>query len=277
MQDFEKAWEKMSVQFHPVEKIGTPVIDRRFNVIKGASRKLAVMLNDIHFPYEDKKALRKVMKMVKDLQPDHVILNGDIVDFYTISSFSKDPSRTLSLQDELNSTKDFLGELRDACPDARISYTIGNHEDRLTRYLRSNAKALESLDALKLESLLGLDDYGIRMYGAEGFKLNRESIVLHGGRVSKHAGGTARMEFERHLISGFSGHCHRAGRHDVVGHSKSFFWIEGGCLCELNPEYIEGRPNWQHAVTLIEYTNDRTFPELITLHEGRLVVRGVEY
>lgn len=276
MQDFSAAWEKIKPSVSDEQSVLLPE-GHRFHVLKGTNRKLAIVINDTHFPHADKNAITKVLAMVKAMQPDTIILNGDIIDFYNISSFSKDPSRKETLQDELDSARAFLTTLRAAAPNARICFTIGNHEDRLRRYLRSNAKALESLNALKLESLLGLTDLDIRMYPAEGFKLNRNCVVMHGDRVSKHAGGTARMQFERHLISGLSGHTHRAGRYDVVGHSQSFFWIEGGCLCELNPEYIEGRPNWQHAVTLVEYTDHLVHPELVTFVGDRLIVRGVEF
>ena len=52
-----------------------------------------VFLSDIHIPYQDKKALALAMEIIKDFmlaEDDTIILGGDLVDYYPISSFSPD-------------------------------------------------------------------------------------------------------------------------------------------------------------------------------------------
>lgn len=284
MQSFERAWEKLQDQpvaqaIIPAGAAATVPTSRvaRFHVIGGSLRKLAVVINDLHVPFQDKRVLGQVLRFIREVQPDTVILNGDILDAYSLSTFVKSSKRRVTLADEINAAKTVLKDIREAAPNAVVHFTEGNHETRLRRYLDSNSPALATLPCLRWESLLGLDDLGIQWHGTEGFKLNRSFLVLHGDRVSKHAGATARMEFERHLVSGISGHTHRAGRHDVVGHSKDFHWVENGCLCELNPEYISGKPNWQQAISLVEYNRDRTHVRLIPILGRKLIVDGVNY
>jgi predicted phosphodiesterase len=215
--------------------------------------------------------------MLADLQPDTVILNGDVVDFYSISSFLKDPARKLGLQDELDQTKVYLAKVRAAVPDAEIRYTTGNHETRLTRYLLSNAKALSGLRCLDLGELLDLPTQDIRLHGTEGFKLNRNLVITHGSRISRHAGSTARMEFDAHLMSGVSGHTHRVGRYDVSGLGGNYSWIEQGCLCQLEADYITGVPNWQQGFAIIEYSAHRFATREIRIVDHRVIVDGRDY
>ena len=64
----------------------------------------AVVINDIHFPYQDDKALQLTLKIIKAYQPDIIFINGDAMDFYAISKFSKEPLRSLT-EKELNELK----------------------------------------------------------------------------------------------------------------------------------------------------------------------------
>ena len=279
-QEFEKAWESVVTAEVPPLKAETVAPERtvnRFHVIGGSLRKIAVVINDLHVPFHDKTVTSQVITFIRDCSPDVVILNGDILDAYSLSRFVKSSNRRLSLADEVAQSRIILNEIRDAVPNAEIHFTEGNHETRLRRYLDSNAPALASLPCLEWKSLLGLDELDIKWHGTEGFKLNRSFLVLHGDRVSKHSGATARMEFERHLVSGISGHTHRAGRYDVVGHSRNFHWTENGCLCMMNPEYISGKPNWQQAISIVEFNRDRAHTRLVPIENRRLIVDGVRY
>ena len=52
-----------------------------------------VFISDIHIPYQDKKALAMAMDVIKDYnlnEEDSIIIGGDLVDYYPISSFSPD-------------------------------------------------------------------------------------------------------------------------------------------------------------------------------------------
>ena len=60
----------------------------------GASKvKRYVVLSDIQIPFQDDSALEVAYKLIKDIKPDGVILNGDITDCYAISDFDKEIGR----------------------------------------------------------------------------------------------------------------------------------------------------------------------------------------
>lgn len=202
-----------------------------------------VVLSDIHFPYNDDKALKAVYNFLSNTHVDTIILNGDILDFYDVSSFDKDPSRINSLQKEIDMAQKFFKKLRSLAPKARIIFVKGNHEDRIERYLRKHPE-LYSLDALKLPNLLNLDNYVIE-YKDKGFKLGGLKII-HGDIVRKFSGYTARGELEKHDSSGICGHVHRLSCYYYRTPERYLAWYESGCLCDLNPEYIN-EPNWQQG------------------------------
>lgn len=86
-----------------------------------------VVISDIHFPYQDDKALKAVYKFLEQHPVDTIILNGDILDFYDVSSFDKDPDRINSLQKEIDLAQKFFKKLRDLSPNSRIVFVKGNH------------------------------------------------------------------------------------------------------------------------------------------------------
>jgi predicted phosphodiesterase len=163
-----------------------------------------IVLSDIHFPYQDDKALKAVYKFLEQHPVDTIILNGDILDFYDVSSFDKDPSRINSLQKEIDMANKFFSQLRKR-HSGRIIFIGGNHDaDRLERYLKKHPE-LYSLNALKIDRILNLNEYGIDFYRDE-FRLGSLKII-HGDMVRKFSAYTARGELEKHDTSGISGHC----------------------------------------------------------------------
>ena len=48
-----------------------------------------VCVNDLHIPFHNYNALTSVFDFIVDFQPNELILNGDIMDFYALSNFDK--------------------------------------------------------------------------------------------------------------------------------------------------------------------------------------------
>jgi hypothetical protein len=99
---------------------------------------------DAHHPFADMQAWRLMLKVGRALKPKHLVVMGDLADFYAVSSHSKDPARKALLQDEVEYVGHRLDEL-DALGATRKIILGGNHEDRLTRYLADKAPELFGL------------------------------------------------------------------------------------------------------------------------------------
>lgn len=237
-----------------------------------ATRKV-ISISDIHFPYQNKKMLRAWLELLDDEQPDVIVLNGDILDFYDLSSFDKNPLRVNRLQEEIDECVKFLTAIRRVCKTAEIYFIEGNHEDRLRRFLWKNP-SISSLKALTLESLLKLDQLKIRLvehYTINGFKYK------HGGVVRSHSSYSAKAEFEKELSSGESGHTHRVGSYCKTTEKGTFGWWESGCACDLRPEYIKGTPDWQNSFT-VRYFDGKAFDtHQVYVHEGEFRFNGKRY
>lgn len=211
-----------------------------------------LIIPDIHVPHEDYRALKVIKDLAKKEQFEQVKILGDLVDFYALSNFDKDPERITGLQQEIDVARYHLQELRSALPKADITMYEGNHEFRLLRYLKQNP-AMSSLEVVNnVPSILGLKDFDIK------YKKNEDVHSLlgkHGNVVRGHSSYTAKGEFDREGTSGFSGHTHRMGAHYITNRSGQHAWFEMGHLCnEDGADYMEGRvANWQKGFGILHY------------------------
>ena len=96
------------------------------------------LIPDTHAPYHDPDHWRLLTKVLRDFKPHTLVHQGDWMDCYAISRFSKDPSRLLTFKDEVEYTK-HMREGLDALGAKRKVFTEDNHEDRWPRYIAERA------------------------------------------------------------------------------------------------------------------------------------------
>lgn len=202
-----------------------------------------VAIGDIHFPFANPYALRVAIDFIVGYKPKYLLLLGDIVDCYSLSRFDKEPKRILSLQKEFDLASAFLTELRDNLPNTKIIYIEGNHEKRLQKYLNSHPE-ISSLRTLTIPDLLGLDS--IEVEYLPNYHLF-DLFFTHGEIVRKYSGQSARGELDKNDYSGVSGHTHRLSHYFKSTPHRDLQWCEAGCLCSLNPVYLDSRPDWQNG------------------------------
>lgn len=225
-----------------------------------------IVLSDIHYPYEDKAAIKAAVNFIDTVKPDTIILNGDILDMYDVSSFDKSPERMQSLQKEIDKATNLFKRLRKVAPNARIVFIKGNHEFRLERYLMKHPE-LFSLDALKLPNLLKLKEFNIE-YFDKHFKLGSLKFT-HGSIVRKFSSYTAHAELDKNDCSGCSGHTHRLGVCFKQTPSRYLAWYESGCLCDIHPEYVD-EPDWQQGFLYGHINKDSFAVSIIPIVEGKI-------
>lgn len=210
-----------------------------------------VFVSDEHHPYQDEGARKVALEIVRNFAPDLIITGSDGLDFYSLSSFDKNPDRLKTgLQEEIDSWKAAMREWKSAAPRAKLRWIIGNHEDRLRRYMWRNPQLYE-ISALSLPNLLGLSEFGITDDGSE---IQIHNLVIrHGSIVRRGSGQSVRAEIERerYAVSVLSGHTHRGGsvlfttRNGIIQGQEAF------CLCKTEAEYVD-RPDWQQGIVLFE-------------------------
>jgi hypothetical protein len=243
----------------------------------GNEPKTAAIINDLQIPYYDAKVLELVENFLAEILPDFLFYNGDIHDFYEISDFDKNPSRINRMQDELDFTRAILGKHKVLLPNTERKLILGNHEDRLRRFLWKKAPELATLRCLTIEELLGLKENEIELIAYEqGMMINDVFLILHGNIASVHSGYTAKRMYEKHGGCGICGHCHRLGSYFKKDRFGIWGWWENGCICHLNPDWIKN-PNWVQGFSLVHFQDDRFWVEQIPIINEKFMYAGRIY
>lgn len=227
------------------EKIYKPFI------IKGHKR--VGILTDIHVPYHNIPALTAAIGRLKEEKIDGLLLNGDIIDFYNLSAYEKDP-RKRSFASELDAFANLISALKREL-DCPIYYKIGNHEERYTRFLHQKASELVGVEEFDLHRIIKSRAGDITIIDDKRIvKLN----VLNGIHGHEYKGGIstpvniARGLYLRGKVSAFQGHNHATSEHtesNMNGEIVTTWSI--GCLCELNPTYMPLN-KWNHGFAIVD-------------------------
>lgn len=221
-------------------------------------------ISDVHVPFHDDNAVTKALAVIKKWQPDILYLNGDIIDFYSISAYDKDPARLLLLQEEIDKTIELFGKIRHAVGEGcSIVYLEGNHEARLQKYLARHPE-ISQLNCLKLEELLKLSDFDIHLH-PNLMAVIGDTIVTHGTIVRSKSGYTGHGQLEKWGMSGISGHTHRLSAVHRTTFGSDYVWLEQGCLCDLHPSYVDGTPDWQQGFAIGTSDEGKTNWRLISI------------
>lgn len=224
--------------------------------------KKVMFTSDYHIPFMDDKAYKCMKSYAKDYKPDYFVIGGDLLDFYSLSQFDKNPDRKFGVQDEITAANEMLDDLQSVLPrKTKIIYLEGNHETRLQKFLWKN-KELHGMDSLKLESLLELKERGIKFIGTShdywkndsghlklGDVLNMHGDNrLNGAKLSANSGYSAINTMKTMLSSVVIGHCHRLSKVHIKTPDRMLTGMEAGCLCNHS-----GTANWQQGFVTYEF------------------------
>lgn len=220
-----------------------------------------VWLGDQHVPYHDVKSNRAVLKYVKDLKPDVIILGGDVADIFCVSSHNKDKLRQVSgktLQKEYDAVNRYLDDVQ-AVGTKKIYYLEGNHEYRVTRYIDANPQ-MEG--AVEIPKCLNLNKRGIIWIPSWS-----ETIALRIGKAAYVHGLYHNQYHCASMVSGFESNIFYGHMHSVesaakvaVGEHNTKIAQSLGCLCDYRQYYLNGRPTkWQQAFGVFYFRDDGFF------------------
>ena len=251
--------------------------------------KTTVILPDIQYPYHDKLAMSKIVRVIKDIQPDSVLQIGDGIDFPTVSRWAKDTALEYAptLQLHIDGFKGLLSEVREAAPDAAITWLEGNHDLRLKEFIRSYAPALGTLRALEVENLFGLPELGIE-YAKGPLHVGTNTYAVHGHESGGYSASATAwdLKFIKRYGSDKSfvfGHTHQPflltrafGYEGKV--SPRFTMNVGSVMDPVQATYVkDGAVNWVMSFALLRDDGKRVYPELITMVDRGFWFNGVKY
>lgn len=227
-----------------------------------------LILSDVHAPYHCREALEAAVKYGRKLKPDVVLINGDWMDFHQISRWEKDPKKRDTAY-EITVGKEGLSWLRGQFPKARFIFKLGNHDERLTKYVYQKCPELFGLAGLELHHVLNFEEFGIERVNDNPILLGKLP-VLHGHEFGKSGIAApvnpARGAFLRTNHTVLVGHLHRPSSHADANmwHDETMTWSTG-CLCGLQPEYARIN-KWGWGFAHIDVAADNQF----NVHNYRL-------
>jgi len=250
-----------------------PIIKSTNNLtIEEKNNLTELVMADLHIPYHDSISINAMFDYLStyNIVPDVIVILGDLIDFYKVSFFSKDPTK-MSVKEEMSIAYSFLQSLRADFPDARIIYYEGNHEQRLNRYLMDNAGELYELVQGLLEDKLRLNDLRIE-YIDEPFRIGK-LWHLHGHEKSARGGNPEYITnvMWKYVHDNFIvGHYHRSQEKMFKAIDGTLYW--GGAVGHLATtlEYAKLN-NWTQGFGIIHYDINGDFiADLKTIHNGEV-------
>lgn len=248
--------------------------------------KTLLVASDFHDIDSDDFVLEVFLDTAARLQPDVIVLNGDIFDQYEFSFFDKDP-RQINLRERYDFVRDrIFGPLRHSCPDSQIDFIIGNHEARILRHMADRSphiKCLADLMGISLSQLLMLDEFEINL-------ISKGDLAAHMPRESREEMAKNYQVYFNTLLVGHApenygicsvfGHTHKpkfeSKVNELVG---SHFQVTLGCVAKVDVSYVAGlnKYNQGFGIFHIDPQLRECVPEHIVFTHHYAVIGGQIY
>lgn len=244
--------------------------------IKPNSR--GVALFDIHYPVHDKASMEIVFQFLQDYKPDYLVLGGDQLHMDTISSWNARKPKLLEGKRLKKEYDGFQTEILDRLeailkPTCKKYFMIGNHEYRVQRYIEKNTQ-VEGF--YEVERNLDLTGWTIIPFN-EVFNIG-DMYFAHGVFWNKYYAEKTVRIYQKMM---FVGHVHIPQTYTAKSPAYALpkQAVGVGCLANVNPSYLEGKPNaWVHQFLFWHMFDDGTFtyytPIIIN---GRAVINNKFY
>ena len=232
-----------------------------------------LILADVHVPYHDDKALDVALEFGDSYEPDNILLNGDQMDFFSISRWEKDP-KLRNLSGELQAGRQFIQALRERYPNAQIIWKNGNHEERWEHYLWHKAPELCGSADFELERILRFSEYGVQfVHGRQIIRAGKNLTIIHGHEVMSAADPVnfARTLYTKMGVCTMGGHKHKTSEHsEKHGNDKFVTCWSIGTLQEMHPEYAVLN-KWNHGIATVELDGNDFTVQNYRIINGKVV------
>ena len=256
----------------PRNPYNLPISDEAIYQPYDLKAKRLLVLSDIHIPYHNIESLTCAFDFAKQEKPDAILLNGDTLDFFGLSRFSKDP-KARSFAHELNTFKEFMDVVKKTF-DSKIYFKIGNHEERYFHFLWMKAHEIVGVEEFELENIIKSRAEGIEIIKDKRIMKAGDLNIIHGHEF----GGSvfspvniARGLFLKGKVSAMQGHNHCSSEHsesNMNGELTTTWSI--GCLCELHPAYLPIN-KWNHGFAIVDIDGQNFEVRNKRIHKGKIL------
>lgn len=233
-----------------------------------------LLIPDAHIPAHYRRLFWPLKRFAHKLQPDILGSIGDWCDTFAISRHEPALRSKRNFQMELDESRREWDDLMDYSGAAWGFMIIGNHEDRIYRFLQDNAPAFGSLvtphnrEPLNFHNLMGYDadDNTTFLYGVEdrggfegGMIINGDFNLHHGIVIRPAPGASPLADMDRWHWSTGHGHTHRAGFVARETLNRTLRGYEFGHLVDMDHAYMAYAkkmfPNWAPGFAVLKIFN----------------------
>lgn len=230
--------------------------------------------SDAHYwPDQISVAHQAFVKLIKKHKPNLVIMNGDAVDGSSISRYPKAAWATVKMptvKEELETVADRLYEIEKVAGNAKLIFTLGNHDMRFESKLANLAPEYEGIAGFSLK------DHFPRWLFCMSIMLNKNLMIKHRYNNGLHA------TYNNSLKSGTSivtGHLHRLQATIVSDYNGARWGVDTGTLAEVDGDHMgygEDNPkNHCSGFAVLTIKNGRLIqPEFCAVLDGIAYFRG---
>lgn len=241
----------------------------------------------MQIPFHHKRNVEKLQDFIAETKVDGLFCVGDEIDVPQLGSFNRHTRKEFerTLQRDFDTAHNVLKDFREAL-GAKKPFVLqrSNHSQRIEKYIYRNAPAFESVTALRIENLLGLNKLRITYQRSMDF-IAPGVLMGHGdeGRLYMQAGLTSLNLGIKTGQNVVCGHTHRQGISSVSrgfgGRLNTIWGMEVGHLMDLRSSganYIkEKAANWQAGFGMLYIQDKIVVPQLVPMNDkGQFIADG---
>lgn len=235
--------------------------DRVYFEVKNGS---VIIGSDFHiWPGDESTALRAFKKICQDIQPKAIILNGDVLDFPSISRHPPMGWESIPAPfEEIECTQDHLNDIVKAVPrGTKKIWTLGNHDARFEMKLAAHAKEYKNIKGIHLSDHFPLWEKGWSAW------INNDVVCKHRWKGGIHATHNNTLNSGKTMVTG---HLHSQKVTPFTDYNGTRYGIDTGCVADPYQEsfsYAEDNPrNWISGFAVLTFKDDRLlYPELCSV------------
>lgn len=227
--------------------------------------KKTILLPDLHYPLHTQEIYNKILKVIKAEKIKDVVLLGDAQDMSSINHWEKEKGNLRGfegkrlIKDYMNFDKDILKPLEKL--GCNIVYMEGNHEYWVEDVVDKNPQ-LEGL--IEYYNILDFKKRNIKFIrwieknGGRGYYDIGKLRLIHGEYTGQYHASKTSNSYSKNVVYG---HTHDIQSFTKITNDGDIHQAQSiGCLCQLSPGYMKGRPNkWVNGFGVLYTRDDGTF------------------
>ena len=264
--------EKMRGLSLPTRSASTIIPENRRVIAHEVQNGHIFIASDCHYwPGIETVAHLAFVKLIDQMKPTTIILNGDVFDGAQVSRHPPLMGVTTPTpKQEIEACQDRLSEIANASKNAKKFFTFGNHDTRLFSRLAANTP--------ELTDMMSLFDYFPGWQTCWRVDINDDIAVKHRWHNGIHATWNNVMKSGKTLISG---HLHQLRVTPFSDYNGRRYGVDSGTLAEPYGDqftYTEANPvNWCSGFVVLTIKDGMLLPpELCEVIEGVAYFRGKE-